>query len=74
MPVEDNFNITDEKTEVEDTGMYRVSRIIKSLQYTTKYSVVRRWDDSFTCNISKENGKLIVGEIINLEKLEDRNE
>ena len=74
VPVEDNFNITDETIEVEDTGMYRVSRIIKSLQYTTKYSVVRRWNDSFTCNISKENGKLIVGEIINLEKLENRNE
>ena len=53
------------KVLVEDTEMYRISRIIKGLQYTTRYNVVRLWNDAIINKHTAESGKLIVGGIIN---------
>ena len=49
---------------VTDTDMYRISRIISGLQYTTEYNVTRLWNDSIAASSSEENGKLIVSSII----------
>lgn len=45
---------------VPQTDIYRVSRIIKSFQYTTKYNIVRLWNDTIACNATKECGKEII--------------
>ena len=50
--------------------MYKISRIIKGLQYTTKYNVVRLWNDTMADKCSTENGKLIVKGIIYPESIE----
>lgn len=68
MPFEDNNTITDEAICVTSTEMYSVSRIIKKLQYTTEYSIVRSWNDSLVSESSKENGRLIVSNVVNYEK------
>lgn len=57
--------ISDKKVYVSSTEIYRVSRIIKGLQYVIKYNVVRIWSDEFLEKSSEENGKLIVSSIIN---------
>lgn len=44
--------------------MYKISRILKGLQFTTKYNIVRLWNDNFVAESSEENGKLIVSGII----------
>jgi hypothetical protein len=59
-----NSTISDKTIYVESTEMYRVSRILKGLQFTTKYNIVRLWNDSFVGNPSKEKGKLIASNII----------
>jgi len=46
------------------TEMYKVSRVLKGLQFTTKYNVVRIWNDAFIGNPSEDNGRLIVQSII----------
>lgn len=61
-----NLPITKNTTPVYSTEMYRVSRIIKGLQFTTKYNIVRLWNDALVTDSSEENGKLIVSEIIGL--------
>ena len=61
-----------ETVYVEDTDMYKISRVIKELQYTTKHGVVRLWNDTIADKCSTENGKLIVKGIIypkGIEKL-----
>ena len=65
-----NTLISSKKTYVGDTEMYRVSRIIKGLQYTMKYNVVRLWNDSIINDVSEENGRLIVSNIIHPEEIE----
>lgn len=63
--IEQKQEISDQVIFVEDTEIYRVSRIIRGLQYTTKHNVVRLWNDSFvTNNVNEENGKLIVKKIV----------
>lgn len=57
---------------VEDTEMYKVSRIIKGLQYTTKYNIVRMWNDVIIGNCSKESGKLIVKGLLNNSEQKDK--
>ena len=52
---------------VPDTDMYRVSKIIKGLQFTTKFNVVRLWNYSWADEASEEAGRLIVASIINPE-------
>lgn len=61
-----NKNMLISKTKIyeKSTEMYRISRIIKGLQYTTKHNIVRLWNDAFVSNTSEENGKLIVSHII----------
>jgi len=50
---------SDKKVFVEDTEIYRVSRIIKSFQYLTNKNVIRIWSDNLLeSNI--ENGKMLV--------------
>lgn len=60
-----NFRITKRKKYVESTEMYRVSRLLKGLQFTTKYNIVRLWNDAIVSEISEENGRLAVAGIIN---------
>lgn len=51
-------------------AMYKVSRILKGLQFTTKYNIVRLWNDTIAGEASEENGSLIVSGIINPEEME----
>ena len=64
------LTISKKTTFVESTEIYRISRIIKGLQYTTKYNIVRLWNDTIVGNSSVENGRLIVSGIINPEEME----
>lgn len=64
-PVNNNFVITSKAIYVRDTEMYRVSRVLKGLQFTSKYNIVRIWNDNVVEDSSIENGRLIVSEIIN---------
>ena len=60
----DQLKIKNNPVHVTSTAIYKVSRIIKGLQYTTKYNIVRIWNDSIVNDVSVENGKLIVSGII----------
>ena len=60
---------SDKKTLVESTDIYRVSKIIKKFQYTTKYNVVRVWNDTIVGEASVDKGKLIVSGIVNPEEM-----
>ena len=53
---------------VEDTSMYKISRIFKALQYTTNNNIVRIWNDEFVNNVSEENGKNIIMGLLNYNK------
>lgn len=57
------------RTFVPETDMYRISRILKGFQYTTKNNIVRLWNDTIASNCTKESGKLIVSGIINPEEM-----
>ena len=57
--------ISDLTVAVYDTEMYRISRILNGLQYTTKYNIVRIWSDTMIQDVSEESGRLIVSSIIN---------
>ena len=65
-----NFEIIKSTTRVGSTEMYKVSRILKGLQFTTKYNIVRLWNDAIIGDSSEENGRLIVSGIINPEEME----
>ena len=66
-----NDVVESEETDyVESTEMYKISRIIKGLQHTTKYNVVRVWGDTMAETSSIENGRFIVNTIIHLESVE----
>lgn len=60
---------SDDSVFVDDTEMYRISRILKGLQFTTSYNVVRLWNDAIASNSSLENGRIIVDAIINPKKV-----
>ena len=47
-----------------DTTIYRYSRIIKGLQYTTNNHVVRLWADDLVDEATEENGKKIVTKLL----------
>ena len=49
--------------------MYKVSRIVKGLQFTTKYNIVRLWNDAIVANATEENGRLIVSNIIDPDRV-----
>lgn len=63
--VEKETAISKDVEYVYSTEMYRISKIIKSLQYTINYNVVRLWNDSLVNECSEKAGKIIVNEIIN---------
>ena len=65
-----NLQVSNSKKYVESTEMYKVSRILKGLQFTTKYNIVRLWNDSIAGKASEENGRLIVDDLINPGKIE----
>ncbi len=66
-----NALITENKRYYGETDIYRISRILKGLQFTTKYNVVRLWNDAIIADASEQNGKLIVSNIIdNAGKIE----
>lgn len=65
-----NQTVTKSRTYVDSTEMYKVSRILKGLQFTTKYNIVRLWNDTIAGEASEENGRLIVSGIINPEEME----
>lgn len=62
-----NLPVTKSRIFVDSTEMYKVSRILKGLQFTTKYNIVRLWNDAIAGESSEENGRLIVSGIINLK-------
>ncbi len=51
-------------THVTSTEIYRVSLIIKKLQYTTYHNVIRLWNDALLEQPSKETGRIIVSNLI----------
>ena len=51
---------------VESTDIYKISRIIKSLQFTTDHSIIRTWNDDLVDGVSANNGKKIVELILQL--------
>lgn len=59
-----NTPILKQRTYVVSTEMYKISRIVKGLQYTTRHNIVRLWNDTFVEEASEENGRLIVSGII----------
>lgn len=66
---ENNMTLSKRKTYVDSTEMYKVSRILKGLQFTTKYNIVRIWNDAIIADASEENGRLIVSGIINPDSI-----
>ncbi|MFA6843743.1 MAG: metallophosphoesterase [Bacilli bacterium] len=65
LPTSRNELIESKDTTFDDsTEMYRVSRILKGLQFTTKFNVVRVWNYTMASNCSTEVGRLFVSEII----------
>lgn len=61
--------VTNNRYYVADTDMYKISRILKGLQFTTKYNIVRLWNDSIIADASEENGRLIVLGIIDPDSM-----
>ena len=61
--------ISTETTFVSSTEMYRISRIIKGLQFITKYNVIRGWSDEIASEASAENGKQLVRSMLNSPKI-----
>lgn len=59
------FSISKKETLEESTEMYKISGILKALQFTTKHNVIRLWNDKLVADASKEKGKMIVAGIIN---------
>ena len=66
---DDGFALSKHKIYECSTEMYRVSRILKGLQFTTKYNIVRLWNDSIIADASEDNGRLIVSGIIDPDSM-----
>ena len=49
----------------ENTDIYRISRIMKGLQYTTQNNIIRLWNPNLVNEVSSRNGRLIVTSLIN---------
>lgn len=60
-----NALVTKDSIFVPDTTIYKVSRILRGLQYTTNHNVIRFWNDSFVGGPSSEIGKAILMGITN---------
>lgn len=66
IPFDTNLKVFDDSIYEPSTEMYRVSRIIRGLQYTVNYNVVRIWNDALIKDVSIETGRRIVSDIVNL--------
>ena len=64
-----NLPIIKKGEYVDSTEMYRVSRILRGLQFTTKYNIVRLWNDTIVADASEENGRMIVSGIIDPDSM-----
>lgn len=64
-----NLQESSKRIFVPETDMYKISNIIKNLQYTTKNNIVRLWNDAIASKSDKEIGRLIVGELIDHEEI-----
>lgn len=62
--LDNDLTISEEELFVESTEMYKISRILKGLQFTTKYNIVRMWSDAFVSEPSEASGRLIVSGLI----------
>ena len=69
-----DLTVSSKTTFVRSTGMYKISRIIKGLQYTTRHNVIRLWNDLIAETPSEENGRLIVSQIIDLKVADESKE
>lgn len=49
---------------VTDTSMYRISRLIKQLQFIGDHGLIRQWNDEVANKASKENGTLILRDML----------
>lgn len=63
-----NENDNPKSIFVEDTSIYSMSRKFRKLQYTTQENVVRLWNDFVVDESSEENGRLIVGGLLDSEE------
>lgn len=59
-----NAVISSDKVYVEDTSIYRISRIISELQYTTRDRIVRVWYKGILEKPTEENGKEIIEHLL----------
>ena len=57
--------INQEATYVSDTEIYKISRIVKNLQFLYKNNVIRIWDDRVMDLINEKNGRKLLEAIIN---------
>ena len=58
--------ITDEAVHNTDTEMYKFSKLIKKLQYTNNCNVIRSWNDKIANDVTEDNGKVLIQELISL--------
>lgn len=56
----DDISISDEYLQVNETDIYSISRIVKSLQYITKNNVVRLWNDEFLKGLTTNKNVLLM--------------
>ena len=63
--VTNSNKLSKESIFVSDTNMYRVSRVIKSLQYTTTLNVIRIWNFDIADNVTPKTGERLVLDIVN---------
>ncbi len=61
---------TDECFFVDDTYMYKISRIIKNLQYMSGINVIRIWNEDLVKLITGENGKELISQFLTQEELD----
>lgn len=59
-----NAVISSDNVYVADTSIYRISRIISELQYTTRDRIVRVWFKGILENPTEENGKEIIERLL----------
>ena len=73
LPAERGMDVSSETQPVINTEIYKVSRIIKSLQYTKNYNVIRIWSYALADAVSSESGRLIVAGMVDPDSLPQPN-
>ncbi len=66
--VNNSFPVTSDNVYIDDTEIYKISRVFRALQFTSNYNIVRMWNDDIVTNCSAENGRLLVEGLIFPEK------